>query len=413
LEPRGAIFPALPEYVTKEDCLDALRTLEDDLLSEIPFVDEISRSVAIVGLLTCIARASMMTAPMHAWTAPEAGTGKSYIADMLVLLATGSVSAAITPGKDAEELEKRLDGLLMRGITNIVIANVYNSIECARLSELLSQEMVTCRMLGGNDVKHMRQIMNYAFVQAHGNQLQIEGELGRRTIYSEMDAKVDRPELRVFAKRPHEMIREDRVYYVNLVNIILRGKHQSEFAKQPVLNSYEDWCARIRDAVIWLGREDPVRSQEKIRGKDKKLGVREAVQAFWIEKYSNGVVTSAQVIKEAGTDEDILIKVRAGEYPKPEIPGDIFDMDKMSVHEEKWKKKGQEPSFYDLLKTICVTRGILDAGKLTAWLTENENRVCGGLAFTREGKVHSAVAWKCAPVGEAITRNLKEKRSDG
>lgn len=103
----GVEFPPIPERPGKTECLAALKLLDDDLLSEFPFVDDASRSVALSALLTGIARPALMLAPMHAYSAPEAGTGKSYLADLVVLLATGRFAAAINAGKDEEELEKR------------------------------------------------------------------------------------------------------------------------------------------------------------------------------------------------------------------------------------------------------------------------------------------------------------------
>jgi hypothetical protein len=171
-------FPRIPEQPNKPECLAALTFLDDDLLSNFPFVDDASRSVALSALLTVIARPGLIgLAPMHAYSAPEAGTGKSYLADLVVLLATGRFAAAINAGKDEEELEKRLDGLLLKSINNVVISNIYDAIESAKLSDMLSRRRLHVRMLGGNSAKHMRTIENSAFVQATGNNLKIEAGL--------------------------------------------------------------------------------------------------------------------------------------------------------------------------------------------------------------------------------------------
>jgi len=41
-------------------------------------------------MLTAVERRAFDCAPMHAYTAPEAGTGKSYLADLVLLHGDGS-----------------------------------------------------------------------------------------------------------------------------------------------------------------------------------------------------------------------------------------------------------------------------------------------------------------------------------
>jgi hypothetical protein len=120
LDTGGVNFPPINERPTKEECLEALKRLDEDLLVNFPFVDDASRSVALSALLTGVSRAALKLAPMHAYSAPEAGTGKSYLADLVVLLATGRLAAAINAGPDEEETEKRIDGLLLKSINHVI-----------------------------------------------------------------------------------------------------------------------------------------------------------------------------------------------------------------------------------------------------------------------------------------------------
>jgi hypothetical protein len=87
-DPRGVEFPAIPPEPSREEALSALATL-DALIEEFPFVDNISRSVALSLFLTVTIRLSLRTAPMHAISANVAGTGKSKLANVASILATG------------------------------------------------------------------------------------------------------------------------------------------------------------------------------------------------------------------------------------------------------------------------------------------------------------------------------------
>ena len=64
-----------------------------DLIDTFPFVAQVDRSVALSGILTALDRRSMATAPLHAFTAPVAGTGKSLLVDIIAMLATGEIDA--------------------------------------------------------------------------------------------------------------------------------------------------------------------------------------------------------------------------------------------------------------------------------------------------------------------------------
>jgi putative DNA primase/helicase len=55
----------------------------------------VDRSVALSGILTALDRRAMMTAPLHAFTAPAPRTGKSLLVDIASLLATGQLAPVI------------------------------------------------------------------------------------------------------------------------------------------------------------------------------------------------------------------------------------------------------------------------------------------------------------------------------
>jgi len=75
------VLPAIPAKPSRANAVDALALL-DALLVEFPFVDDASRSVALSGLITPVVRGAMEVAPLHATSAPVAGSGKSYIIDL-------------------------------------------------------------------------------------------------------------------------------------------------------------------------------------------------------------------------------------------------------------------------------------------------------------------------------------------
>ena len=103
----GVQFPLVPDQPTRTEAVAALKVLED-LVGTFPFVDQPGRSVMLSAILTACIRRSLPTAPMHAFTAPTAGSGKSMLVDLISLIASGREAGVISPGKTEAELEKRL-----------------------------------------------------------------------------------------------------------------------------------------------------------------------------------------------------------------------------------------------------------------------------------------------------------------
>ena len=99
-------MPPIPDQPTRDDALRALALLED-LVCESPFEDEASKSVALSGLITPVVRGAMPVAPMHASSAPTAGTGKSFLWDLVAAISIGQRRIPVISAGNEEETEKR------------------------------------------------------------------------------------------------------------------------------------------------------------------------------------------------------------------------------------------------------------------------------------------------------------------
>jgi putative DNA primase/helicase len=96
-------MPAIPARPARQDAERALALLIE-LLGEFPFIDKESQAVALSMVITPVVRGAMSVAPMHLVTAPLAGSGKSYLADVASMIATGEVCAV----KSAARVMRRL-----------------------------------------------------------------------------------------------------------------------------------------------------------------------------------------------------------------------------------------------------------------------------------------------------------------
>ena len=193
LDLAGVKFPSIPDRPSKEDATVALATLSD-LVSTFPFVTETDRVVALSAMLTACVRRSIRTAPLHAFTAPVAGSGKSKLVDIASAIATGREAGVVAMGASPEELEKRLVSLLLSG-SAIAIDNVETQLGSDFLCQVLTQSTVRPRILGRSETPEPP---TNVLVTATGNNLVLIGDMTRRGLLSRLDPQVERPELRTF-----------------------------------------------------------------------------------------------------------------------------------------------------------------------------------------------------------------------
>jgi hypothetical protein len=272
-------FPPVPVSPSRDEALAALERLARPL-RDFPFVDDASRSVALSMLLTALVRPSLRTAPLHGLDAPTAGTGKSKLAELAGLLATGVCPPALSQGKTAEEDEKRLATVLFAGDSVIHLDNCERALTGDFLCSLLTQEVVQARILG---LSERRVLPSTALVVASGNNLQFAGDASRRAVVCRLDAGVERPDTRVFGWDCHTEMRETRAALVVAGLTVLRAYSIAGCPKPETwtpMGSFEDWDW-VRGALVWLGCADPAETRAAILANDPRKDELVTVMNLW------------------------------------------------------------------------------------------------------------------------------------
>jgi putative DNA primase/helicase len=137
------------------DAEAALKLLKG-LLVEVPFADidtlgrSPSRSVALSLIISLAARGALKTVPLHGSTAPAIGAGKTYLVNVACFIVSGRKCAVIGATRNSEELEKKIATSLLAGRQLISLDNVNGVLSSDLLSQALSEEVITHRLLGGN-----------------------------------------------------------------------------------------------------------------------------------------------------------------------------------------------------------------------------------------------------------------------
>jgi hypothetical protein len=201
---RGQSFPSAPAAPTLQQAHAALAYLDDTLFEEFPFVEKVDRSVALSLVLTALDRHAMATAPLHAFTSPVAGTGKSLLVDIASLLASGEITPVISQGSNKDETEKRLGAELLSGNAIVSFDNCSSEVDSELLCQALTQRELRVRELGYS--RNVRVPITALFT-VNGNNLVIANDLTRRTLLCQLDAGVERPETRKFKGRADGFVR--------------------------------------------------------------------------------------------------------------------------------------------------------------------------------------------------------------
>jgi len=343
-------MPPIAPNPTRQDAEEALALLIE-LLSEFPFADRPSQAVALSMIMTSVLRGAMEVAPLHLVTAPEPGTGKSYLADLISMIATGERAAAFAVAPKPEETEKRLVGSAPAGYPVISLDNCRGVLEGDFLCQITERPLLQLRALGKSDT--MR-VSNAFTVLANGNNVGLADDLVRRTIRCALDADTEKPESRTFRKDPLATVRRDRGAYIAACLTIARAYIVAGTPNRLApLPSYPGWSDLVRSPLVWLGQVDAVKTMETARIADPMRQVRVLVFEAWRDAIG---------VDQFSTSPEIVNLAMA-----------------------QLNRSAGEQTLYSALIEIAEKRGApgqIEPRRLGRWLTKNENRIASGLKLT-------------------------------
>jgi hypothetical protein len=292
----------IPIVPTREDAERALELL-DDLVSEFPFVDNLSRAVAHSGLITPLVRAACDVVPGHLFTAPKQGSGKSLLVDLASAIATGERANAILAHQQPEERDKQLTGALLEARQIIALDNLTGEIESAVLAQATERERISLRPLGTSQTVAVSNGFNTYLT---GNNVIVAGDNTRRILVGRVDPQVENPLDRTF-KKPNPVTRvfADRGTYVRACLIIVMAYiSQGRPNPLPPTPSYGAWSELVREPLVWLGLPDPIDSMRAAFEEDPNNASLATLIAAWptdrTDWTSNELIDAAMEVGPGG-----------------------------------------------------------------------------------------------------------------
>ncbi len=311
--PVGEPVPAVPPVPDSTDLKRAKQIIGQEWLADFPFMDEASRAHAIAAPLTAIVRELIDgPTPLLAIDAPAAGTGKGLLAGGIGLIVSGLSPAVMTEERDDEELRKRITAILSAGRPIAVFDNVRRRLVSGVLAALLTATIWSDRLLGKNETVDLP---NRTMWLVTGNNLQLNDEIARRTVWIRIDARVDRPWQRTSFRHPDLMgwlgrHRHELVWALLVLtqNWIARGRPTWSGR---TFGSYESWSSVVGGITEAAGIEGFLANREELyRRADAETEEWRAFVAAWWEEHGSRAVKAADLIALA-LHEDLLPSVFA------------------------------------------------------------------------------------------------------
>jgi putative DNA primase/helicase len=377
-------FEPIPESPGKAE-IEAARDELLDLVCDFPFRDETHKAVWLTSLLTVIARPSFEgPAPLFGCDGNCSGTGKSLLADLVAIIASGRRMPRSTwpTGMHAdEELRKRITSLALAAERFTLLDNVETPLGGGPLDAALTSDTWKDRMLGSMTTTPPLPMLMIWF--ASGNNLQYRGDFPRRVLQCRLETSLENPEERTGFKYPdligHAIANRGKL--VRAALIILRAHHvagRPKFASP--LGSFESWTRAVVDPVNWIIGKNPLDVRKEIKDCDHAAQLRSALIEGWEELPDHATgVTAAAALKILSDDAEQAKEKKTGlSYPKlrealAELPdkGDLPSARSLGRHLSAMNGRTISQKDEDgLTIALKVLRGKQDRKSITKWKVE-------------------------------------------
>ena len=295
---KGA-FGDVPLQPSKVDALAALERLLQPARC-FPFATPAARAVWLGAMLTAPVRGLLRTCPTFAFDAPAAGSGKTKLAQMVGILGLGVLPPAGSWGDNEAENSKVLFSVLRAGDPMLLFDNVDAPIGNADLCRVLTAPTITGRVLG---VSEMVTLGTRTLIMFTGNNLQIAGDMTRRTVVCRIDAQAENPEDRQFDFDPVKHVEVHRGQLLADALIVTRAYHAAgRPGSLPPFNSFEDWDL-VRGALVWLEQPDPIETMRGLRGQDPRREERSELIIVLLRKFGLNIEFRTRDIDSDGDPE--------------------------------------------------------------------------------------------------------------
>lgn len=316
-ELQPATFPPEPGAA---DVRAARALVEDNLFTDFPFVDDGDRAVAWACLLLPFLRPLVQgPTPLHLFSAPMPGTGKTLLSQAILIPARGRQPLeALTVDCDEPEVRKRLTSTLRDAPGVVLLDNLGQGrrLESSSLSAALTAEMWADRLLGASVKISLPVRCTWV---GTGNNPRLSDELLRRTVCCRLDAGRARPHLRTGFKHDYLLswARDRRSELISAALTLIQawlvgGRPEGDIR----LGMFENWArvvGGVLDVAGIMGLAEAV--SEFQGGETESERTLAPFLHLWRERYGDRAVgvKDLSLLAEAMDNPEAILDVHLGE----------------------------------------------------------------------------------------------------
>lgn len=316
--PTGFEVPEVSAKPTEEEVDRAIELLMRNALVDFPFDGpdngNAEKAHALCMVLQPFARQLINGAtPIHLIVKPTPGTGASKLVNIYSLISTGEDAVAQTETRNEDEIRKRITSVLIESSPTFYLDNINYRIDSSALASAVTTSMWTDRLLGASET--VRVPVKHTWIFA-GNNPTMSNEIARRCIRIQLDAKVERPELRTNFKHKdlEGWVRANRSLLIwacltLIQNWVAKGRPEGSGIK----GSFESW-SRVMGGILesaglpgFLGNDGELRAASDEEGN----AIKSMLSVWWHSFQQQPVPTGGNDggLFDVIQDEDVALPI--------------------------------------------------------------------------------------------------------
>lgn len=309
----------IPERPTVDHAKASAKYILEEIFSDFPFENEASKANVLALMLSVIVR-PMITGnvPMTIIDKPQAGTGASLITDIIATVTTGKPASMWGMPETEDEWRKSITGALMAGSPIIVIDNIVGKLRSSSLTRALTSQIWRDRVLGKNSMIDLPQ---EAVWIATGNNIQIGGDIARRSVWIRLDAACARPWTRSGFRHEDILAWIKENHDVIIAYLIVMARAWIVAGKPPgkaTLGGFSDWAKTIGGILEYAGVDHFLENAIQLYDEmDQDVQQWDAFLQEWSVIHGDSTITARQLVDELTSIEQIYITF------KESMPDDI------------------------------------------------------------------------------------------
>jgi hypothetical protein len=174
--------------------------IDEEIFGDFCFDGQTDRANAWGALVGGLVRPAVNgSTPLILINAHSSGTAKTLLCDTISIIITGRPGALIGAPRDDAEWNKHLLALLLTGNQFVVFDNLAGKLSSPSFARAITSRIFSGRLLGLNKSIDLAVRVNWL---ANGNNVTLGGDMPRRTVHVNLDAKVPRPWERTGFRHP-------------------------------------------------------------------------------------------------------------------------------------------------------------------------------------------------------------------